>query len=187
MNRKHIGDGVLKQREKGGKRGKEEERIGERETCKGEYERRTVENPFTPNPRPLSETRLCRGYFAAFARELRLNENLLYIPCTSFPLPFFSPVHILINGSFLRECNARETKSQRDWSRFIALSLPLALSLSLSPLSLPHSLSLSLILLFFSSRMHVHCVRSNRGMCEFPCRSCSPCQSPLHFSCPMLR
>lgn len=113
------------------------------------------------------KTRLCRGYFTAFARELRLNENLLYIPCTPFPLPFFSPVHILINGSFLRECNARETKSQRrDRSRFIALSLPLFLSLSSLPPSLPLSLSLSLAF-YLSFRTRVHCVRPNRDMRNF--------------------
>lgn len=50
----------------------------------------------------------------------RLNENLLYIPCTTFPLPpffFSSSPHILINGSFPCECNAPEMKSRRPTRR----------------------------------------------------------------------
>lgn len=132
-----------------------------------------VENPFAPDPRPLSETRLCRGYFAALARELRLNENLLYIPCMPFPLPFFSPVHILINGSFLRVCNVRETKSQRRChSRFMVLSLPSSPSPPPLPLFPPS----------FSSRTRVHCAHSNRDTRVFPRRSCFPRHSLLHPS-----
>lgn len=40
-------------------------------------------------------------------------------------LPFFFPAHILINGSFLRKCNVRETKSRRhdreSFYRFLCL------------------------------------------------------------------
>lgn len=104
-----------------------------------------MKNLFTGSA-AIVTTRLCRlcGYFVAFVREVRLNENLLYIPCTLFPLPFFSPTHILINGSFLCECNVRETKSRRrDRSRFIAFSV--------------FSLSLFFYLSTFLS-LHVACV-----------------------------
>ena len=125
----------------------------------------------------MSETRLCRGYFAMFARELRLNENLLYIPCTPFPLHFFSPAHILINSSFLRECNAREITTARLQSFYRCLFLF-------------SSLFSLFTLLFF---LHAHALRtfrieSNRGTREFLRRSCFLChQSLLHPLCSMLR
>jgi len=115
-----------------------------------------VENPFAGSAaivRTPTVSRLFRSVHRVQASWL--NENLLYIPCTPFPLPFFSPAHILINGSFLRECNVWETKSRRrDWSHFI----------SLSPVS-----SISFYILSFlppCSR-----ARSNRSKREFPHRS----------------
>lgn len=164
IERDHTEDKCLEQKEKRDRRKERSEGVRKKEKRNikvAEYERQPTatrrQKIYSSGPRPLSETQLCRGYFTAFARELRLNENLLYIPCTPFPLPFFSPVHILINGSFLRECNARETKSQRrDRSRFIALSFSVSILLSL-PLFPTLFLSLPFHPSFFS---HAHALRS---------------------------
>lgn len=93
--------GVFRTKEKGkergdkkrGKKGKEKhvrtgEYAGEHGAWRDGYKIHSLD------PRPLSETRLCRGYFAAFARELRLNENLLYMYAVSAALflsrPYFN-------------------------------------------------------------------------------------------------
>lgn len=132
-----------------------------------------VKNLFTGSA-AIVRTRLCRlcGYFVAFVREVRLNENLLYIPCMLFPLPFFSPTHILINGSFLCECNVRETKSRRrDRSRFYRfLCFFLSLFLTLFLPTLP----------FSSCGMRMHAC-SNRDMSEY--QSCFFTLEPFIVLC----
>lgn len=120
---------------------REREREKRNETYRNINDTTAVKNLFTGSA-AIVRTRLCRlcGYFVAFVREVRLNENLLYIPCMLFPLPFFSSTHILINGSFLCECNVRETKSRRrDRSRFYRFLCFLSLFLSLFLPILPFS------------------------------------------------